>query len=112
MSKLKAAEVCYEFINIARQLYEDKKISTLDIEILCIVYVKREQGYNVYPSDIYNLTNYRYGGEIYKRTKALKKAGYLEEFFIKQVKRNRRHFKITVKGINLIMPILEYNVFI
>jgi DNA-binding PadR family transcriptional regulator len=105
--KLKLALIYTEHRNTSRELFEQKKLSELDLEILCIVYSKGEQGYIINPADIFNLTNYRYSGEIYKKIKVLCDNGYLMFKQEKRPKRDKKFYTITVKGINAIQKIIE-----
>lgn len=103
----KGAEIFTEHRNTCRDIYEESKLSELAIEILCIVYVKKQQGYKLHPADIFNLTNYRYSGEVYKQTKLLVANEYLTETFEPRKKRPKKTYNITVKGINVVNRINE-----
>jgi DNA-binding PadR family transcriptional regulator len=98
----KGAEIFTEHRNISREIYEEKKLSELCIEILCIVYIKKQQGYKLHPADIFNLTNYRYGGELYKQLKFLVENGYLTETLEQRVKRPKKNYNITPKGVIIV----------
>lgn len=101
----KGAEIFTEHRNISREIYEELKMSELCIEILCIVYIKKQQGYKLHPADIYNLTNYRYGGELYKQLKWLVKNEYLIETLEARIKRPKKNYNITPKGVNIVNKI-------
>lgn len=103
----KGAEIFTEHRNTCRDIYEESKLSELAIEILCIVFVKKQQGYKLHPADIFNLTNYRYSGEVYKQTKFLVTNEYLTETFEPRKKRPKKTYNITVKGINVVNKINE-----
>ena len=107
MSKIKSAELFTDFINLSRELNDSLGLTLLQLEILCIIYVKKEQGYSINPSDIFNLTNYRYAGEIYKQTKALVEKGYVCVETKPRPKRDKKYYSLTLKGINSIQKILE-----
>ncbi len=107
MSKVKTAEIYTELINISRELGDTLGLTILQLEILCIVFIKKEQGYNINPSDIYNLTNYRYRGEIYKQTKALVTKEYLVVETKARPKRDKKYYSLSGKGMNAIQKILE-----
>jgi|688.fasta_scaffold2853952_1 DNA-binding PadR family transcriptional regulator len=98
----KGAEIYTEHRNISRDIYEELKLSELCIEILCIVYVKKQQGYKLHPADIFNLTNYRYGGELYKQLKFLVKNEYLKENIEPRIKRAKKNYGITPKGLAIV----------
>jgi DNA-binding PadR family transcriptional regulator len=101
----KGAELYTEHRNISREIYEEKKLSELCIEILCIVYVKKQQGYKLHPADIFNLTNYRYGGELYKQLKWLVNNEYLKENLEARIKRPKKNYSITPKGVEIVLKV-------
>lgn len=103
----KGAETYTEHRNLSRELYEEQKLSELHIEILCLIYVKKEQGYKINPADIFNLTNYRYSGEIYKQIKWLVEKEFLTVQYEKRKKKDKKYYNITVKAINAIQKILD-----
>lgn len=98
MTLLNTAELYTHYINVSRDLNESHKLTILQLEIMCVIYIKTQQGYHINPSDIFNLTTYRYAGEIYKQTKKLVELGYVEVESKKRLKRDKKYYTLSPKG--------------
>lgn len=94
-----------ELQNLTRTIYEEQGLNALHLEIISIIHLKKKQQYKISPSDIFNLTNYKYPAEIYKQAKHLVEKGYLEVIKESRKKRDKSFYGLTHKGETVISRI-------
>jgi hypothetical protein len=100
------SNIILEYINKKRGLYEEHKLSELQIEIMIRAYKLANDGIKPTIGDIFSQSTYRYVAHMYKSADELVEKGFmsLTERLIKVKK--RRYYHVTSNGFKQIQHFL------